>query len=120
MGDIDRHEVPAGEICGELRGDVFEEALDVDESSVTNPQVCRAIIAALSSEAADSYYARIFKDYVAAKRQLGDPIDGISFDGFVARIRASEQELSAKHARPVRYIVELRGNSVVLIAVPLT
>jgi hypothetical protein len=98
----------------------FEEALDVDESSVTNPQVSPAVIASLSSEAADAYYARIFKDYVGAKRQLGDPIDGIFFDGFVARIRASEQELAVKHGRPVRYIVELRGNSVVLIAVPLT
>ena len=98
----------------------FEEALSVDESSVTNPQVSPSVIAALSAEPEDAYYARIFNDYLAAKRQLGDPVEGISFDGFVSRIRSSERELAAKHGRPVRYIVELRGGSVVLIAVPMS
>jgi len=98
----------------------FQEALSVDESSVTNPQVSPDVIAMLSSETEEAYYARVYRDYVAAKKQLGDPIDSISFDGFVARIRASEQEIIAKHGRPVRYLVEVRGNSVVLIAVPMS
>lgn len=98
----------------------FEEALSVDESSVTNPQVDPAVVAALASEPADAYYARIFRDYVGAKQKLGDPIDGLSFEGFVGRIRASEQDMAAKYGRAVRYIVEQRGNSVVLIAVPMS
>jgi len=97
----------------------FQEALSVDESSVTNPQVSPEVIAMLSKETDDAYYARVFRDYVAAKKQLGDPIDGISFDAFIGNIRASEQEISAKHGRPVRYLVEVRGTSVVLIAVPM-
>ena len=56
---------------------------------------------------------------MAAKQQLGDPVEGISFEGFIANIRSSEQEIAAKHGRPVRYLVEVRGNSVVLIAVPM-
>jgi hypothetical protein len=98
----------------------FEEALSVDESSVTNPQVDPGVVASLSAEPADAYYARIFKDYIVAKQKLGDPIDGLSFEGFAARIRASEQEMDSKYGRSVRYIVELRGNSVVLIAVPIS
>jgi hypothetical protein len=97
----------------------FEEALSVDESSVTNPQVSPDVIAMLSKESEEAYYARVYRDYVAARRQLGDPVEGISFDGFIAHIRASEQEVAAKHGRSVRYLVEVRGNSVVLIAVPM-
>ena len=73
----------------------------------------------LSKESDDAYYARVYRDYIAAKEQLGDPVEGISFDGFIAHIRSSEQEVAAKHGRPVRYLVEVRGNSVVLIAVPM-
>ena len=97
----------------------FQEALSVDESSVTNPQVSPEIIAMLSKESDDAYYSRVYRDYIAAKQQLGDPVDGISFDSFIANIRSSEQEIAAKHGRPVRYLVEVRGNSVVLIAVPM-
>ncbi len=97
----------------------FEEALSVDESSVTNPQVSPDVIAMLSKESEEAYYARVYRDYIAARRQLGDPVEGISFDGFIAHIRASEQEVATKHGRPVRYLVEVRGNSVVLIAVPM-
>src|SRR5664280_65500 len=97
----------------------FQEALSVDESSVTNPQVSPEVIAMLSAESQDAYYARVFRDYVAAKQQLGDPVEGISFEAFIARIQSSEQEIAAKHGRPVRYLVEVRGNSVVLVAVPI-
>lgn len=97
----------------------FQEALSVDESSVTNPQVSPEVIAMLSKESVNAYYARVYRDYVAAKQQLGDPVEGISFEGFIANIRSSEQEIAAKHGRPVRYLVEVRGNSVVLIAVPM-
>ncbi len=97
----------------------FEEALSVDESSVTNPQVEPSVVAALAAEPSDAYYTRIFREYVGAKQKLGDPIDGLSFEGFVGRIRSSEQEMAAKHGRSVRYLVELRGSAVVLIAVPI-
>ena len=76
-------------------------------------------MAMLSKESDDAYYNRVYRDYVAAKQQLGDPVEGISFDAFIDNIRSSEQEIAAKHGRPVRYLVEVRGNSVVLIAVPM-
>jgi hypothetical protein len=97
----------------------FEEALSVDESSIANPQVDAGTIASLAAEPAEAYYSRIFRDYVSAKQKLGDPIDGLSYDGFMNRIRANEQEMSAKYGRAVRFIVELRGNAVVLNAVPI-
>ncbi len=96
----------------------FQEALAVDESAAG--QVDPGAAAALAAEGADQYYRRLYNEYIAAKRQLGEPVDHITFDAFVGRIRTSEAETSQKQGRPVRYQVQLRGNAVVLIAVPLS
>jgi hypothetical protein len=100
------------------RAQDFQEALAVDESAVQG-QADPSVAAALSTEPADQYYRRLFSEYIAAKRQLGDPVDHITPAAFEAKIRASEQEMAQKHGRPVRYQVQLRGNAVVLNAVPL-
>lgn len=100
------------------RAQDFQEALSVDESAVAgaaDPSVAQA----LASEPAETYFRRLFEEYISAKRQLGDPVDHITFEAFSAKIRLSEQEMTQKHGRPVRYQVQLRGNSVVLNAVPL-
>jgi hypothetical protein len=103
----------------EPSGRDFSEALSVDESYVTTQAVDPAVLAKLVSEPPDQYYARLFREYVAAKRELGDPVDHIQLEGFRFRIEGSEQEIAQKHGRPVRYQVKLRDGSVVLIAVPL-
>jgi hypothetical protein len=97
----------------------FREALAVDESSVSGQALDPALVTALAAEPAEQYYRRLFCEYVAAKQQLGDPVDHITHSAFVERIRVNEEELARKHGHPVRYKVELRGNSVVLIVVPL-
>jgi hypothetical protein len=97
----------------------FQEALAVDESSVAG-NVDPTVSAALGAEGADQYYRRLYNEYIAAKRQIGEPVDHITFEAFVGRIRASEAETSQKHGKAVRYQVQLRGNAVVLIAVPLS
>jgi hypothetical protein len=100
------------------RAQDFQEALAVDESAVAGT-ADPSVAAALAGEPDEQYYRRLFKEYIAAKKQLGDPVDHITFDAFAGKIRASEQEMSQKHGRPVRYEVQLRGNAVVLNAVPL-
>jgi hypothetical protein len=97
----------------------FQEALAVDESSVEG-SVDPSMAATLAAENADQYYRRLFNEYIAAKRQIGEPVDHITFEAFVGRIRSSEAETSQKYGKPVRYQVQLRGNAVVLIAVPLS
>ncbi len=100
------------------RAQDFQEALAVDESAVTG-EGDPSVAVTLAKEPADEYYRRLFGEYIAAKRQLGDPVDHITPAAFQAKIQASEQEMAQKHGRPVRYQVELRGTSVVLNAVPL-
>jgi hypothetical protein len=96
----------------------FQEALAVDESSVGS--VDPNVSAALGAEGADQYYRRLYNDYIAAKRQLGEPVDHITFEAFVGRIRGSEAESSQKLGKPVRYQVQIKGTAVVLIPVPLS
>ena len=107
-----------------------------DKPKMTNPRLARGVAAPRVGEAGGEtgssarlarslygisyeYYRRLFSEYIAAKRQLGDPVDHITPGAFEAKIRASEQEMAQKHGRPVRYQVQLRGNAVVLNAVPL-
>jgi hypothetical protein len=100
------------------RAQDFQEALAVDESSVSG-QADPSVAASLAKEPADQYYRRLFNEYISAKRQLGDPVDHITPEAFQAKIQLSEREMAQKHGRPVRYQVELRGNSVVLNAIAL-
>lgn len=97
----------------------FTEALAVDESVVSQPSFDPAAAQALAGTPEDQYYAGLFESYVQAKRQVGDAVDHITFEAFRDRIRGSEQEMLAKHGRPVRYRVEVKGGTVVLLAVPL-
>jgi hypothetical protein len=95
----------------------FEDALSVDETTMSGDVVADA---ALRDEPAESYYRRIFDEYVTAKRSLGDPTEGITLPAFVERIKASEAEMQEKHGKPVRYHIEVRGREVVLLAMPLS
>lgn len=100
----------------------FQGALEVDERQQAGQhaeQVDMKAAAALAAEPTEHYYARIFQEYIDAKRSIGDPVDHITMDSFIERIKQREIEMSNKSGRPVRYQVELRGREVVLIAVQL-
>lgn len=97
----------------------FTEALSVDESTVmggADPAVAQA----LHAESESVYYSRVFGEYVAAKRSIGDPSDHITERELTERLQASEQELAQKHGKPVRFRVEVKGKEVVLVAVALS
>ena len=98
----------------------FQGALEVDESqNGPSEQVDLAAASALAAEPANVYYPRIFSEYIKAKQSIGDPVEHITQDSFVERIKQRETEMSSKTGRPVRYQVQLRGREVVLIAVQL-
>jgi hypothetical protein len=99
-------------------GKAFQEALAVDESMAMSGTATPES-QALRAEPDDQYYGRIFSEYVAAKRSVGDPTDHITKDEFIGRIMASEREMGQKHGKPVRYKVEVKGKEVMLIAIPL-
>jgi hypothetical protein len=97
----------------------FAAALNVDERMVSLSLEDVEDGHALRDEPPEDYYKRIYDEYLAAKQRLGDPTDNIKFAGFKKRIADSEQQFSATHGKPFRFRVELKGQEVVLVAVPL-
>ena len=94
----------------------FKDAMSVDQrADAFDPAAAHA----LSSESAQSYYSRIYREYIAAKKANGEQTDHISEAAFTTRIQGMEKDAQQKHGRPVRYQVIARGKEVVLIAVPL-
>jgi hypothetical protein len=101
----------------------FTDALAVDDKRMMQPAseitMDPEAIRALAAEAPSAYYARIYREYVAAKRNIGEATDHITEQAFAARIQGMEQEAAQKYGRPVRYQVQARNREVVLLAVPL-
>ncbi len=97
----------------------FTAALNVDERMVSLSLQDVAEASKLRDEAVEDYYKRIFDEYIAAKKELGDPTDHLRFAGFNRRIRDSERQLSDRHGKPFRYKIEKKGTEVMFVAVPL-
>jgi hypothetical protein len=92
-----------------------------DDFSLETPAAAipRNLGARPAPEPADAYLKRLFDEYIAAKRSVGDPVDHITAAAFAERIRASEAETSQQLGKPVRFKVEVHGREVALVAVPL-
>jgi hypothetical protein len=97
----------------------FNDAMAVDDKRGAEGAIDPAVVAQLAAEGPAQYYGRIYREYIAAKRQLGEQTDHITEQAFVGRIQGMEKDASEKSGRPVRYQVQARNKEVVLIAVPL-
>ncbi len=98
----------------------FGDALSVDKSGQAHATGASDVDAAkLAAEPADAYYARLYREYIAAKKALNEQVDHITDAAFKSRIQGMETDASSKHGRPVRYHVQSNGREVVLLAVPL-
>jgi len=97
----------------------FSDAMSVDKSGGAGGGGEAVDAAALKQEGADQYYSRIFSEYIAAKKSLGEATDHITPDTFKTRIQGMEQDAQQKHGRPVRYKVQTVDGQVNFLAVPL-
>lgn len=98
----------------------FSDALAVDDKRMSEAmEVVPESAARLANEPEEQYYTRLYQEYVAAKRALGEATEHITESAFRTRIRGMESEAEEKYGRPVRYQVQRRDREVVLIAVPL-
>ncbi|MBZ0115640.1 MAG: PDC sensor domain-containing protein [Sandaracinaceae bacterium] len=67
----------------------------------------------LAAEPEDAYYARIYEEYVDAKKGVGEDVSNVPQDRFVQRLQANEKQLVKKHGcRMVRFQVQTRGTQV--------
>lgn len=75
---------------------------------------------ALAAEPEGNYLRRLFDEYVAARQHTGEGSDGLTFDGFVSKLRQNEAVLRAKYqCRAVRFKVVTREGRVTLKPVPI-
>jgi len=103
----------------------FSDAMAVDdrksgmslEGNTAGPDA--AAVRRLVDEPASAYYPRIFAEYIAAKKALGEPTEQITEATFVARIQEMEREASGRLGKAVRYQVASNGREVSLLAIPL-
>jgi methyl-accepting chemotaxis protein len=112
-----------GRVSGAPNAANFTEALAVDDrrmqyqpgEGTLDPEA----VARLAAEPAQQYYARIYREYISAKRAIGEATEHITERAFASRIQSMEQDAARKYGRPVRYQVQARNKEVVLLAVPL-
>lgn len=99
----------------------FTDALEVDDKKMGAPGagVDPATVQRLAAEPSAQYYTRLYGEYIAAKKALGEATDHISEAAFAGRIQSMEADAAQKYGRPVRYQVHARNKEVVLLAVPL-
>jgi hypothetical protein len=101
----------------------FTDAMAVDDkrvaSGASEPTSDAAVALRLAQEPAQAYYGRIYGEYIAAKRALGEATEHITEQAFATRIQGMEKEAATKYGKPVRYEVRSSGKEVVLLAVPL-
>ena len=75
---------------------------------------------ALAQEPEAEYYKRLFSEYIAARKAAGEKSDGVSFEGFVAKLRISEGNLKKKYGcKAVRFRVATKDGQVTLKPVPI-
>jgi len=69
----------------------------------------------LAAEDEKAYGTRVFNEYVAAKKALGENVSNITIDRFLQRLSGRAEALAKQHGcRAVRFQVQSGGNQVVL------
>ncbi len=73
------------------------------------------LAAQLASEPEDTYFSRIYEEYVGAKRALGEDVSQVTRERFVQRLQGNARVLCKKHGcREVRFQVVRDGQVVAL------
>lgn len=83
-----------------------------------SPKEAEAV--ALAQEPEEVYLQRLFDEYVAARREHGEDVSGVTFDSFTNKLRINEANLRQKYeCRAVRFKVVSDGGKVTLKPVPI-
>ena len=93
--------------------------LSVADASTTGPQTSPEL-QALADEPEEAYLKRTFEEYVAARKGTNEGTDGLTLDGFAAKLKQNEAALKKKHgARMVRFKVIVKNGQTTLKPYPI-
>ncbi len=99
------------------QGSAFESTTGMSSASSGSGETIDdpALAAQLAAEPEDSYYTRVYQEYVQAKTAMGENVSNIPADRFIQRLQGQAASLAKKHGcRMVRFQVETKGNQVSL------
>lgn len=90
-----------------IADEISEAALELEE--ITSDEV---------RESATDYYHRLFKEYVAARKVVGESVSGITYAKFVEKIARTEKNLREKYnCQQILFRVEIKNKQVVLVPI---
>jgi hypothetical protein len=103
------------------QGGRWQGELAVEENP-TGPQTALSPEnVSLANEPEDQYLRRVFDEYVAARKQTGEGIEGLAYEGFAAKLKQNEAALRKKYdAKMVRFKVVVKNSQTTLKPVPIT
>jgi hypothetical protein len=74
----------------------------------------------ISMDAEEAHIREVFAEYVAARRQCGEPVGSITLEKFRAKLAANRQQLIAKYAcRTARFSVYIKDGKAAIKATPV-
>jgi len=74
----------------------------------------------LLAEPAEAYYRRLFREYVDARRRVGEAVDRVTYPAFVEKLARNERRLKDRlGCRNVRFEVAVRDEQVMLTPIPI-
>jgi hypothetical protein len=93
--------------------------VEFDEAEASATPRPDSELAALAQESEPDYYKRIYTEYLAARKAVGQP-DEVSFENFIAKLKMNEGKLKAQHqCKAVRFRVVTKDSKVSLKPVPI-
>ena len=104
---------------GTYKRDVFKAKLHMKERPPEKAAEKKQEKRPEAPEISDDKLRRLYDTYLVARRQCGEPTDGLSYDSVAARIRAQVPQLIEKHkAKNIEFKVVIKGGKAVLKAIP--
>ncbi len=99
-------------------GNIIQPAALAFDTEGLSPKDQEAV--QLAREPEESYYRRVYDEYVAARRDNGENVEGVSYESFVAKLRLNEANLKTKYeSSAVRFKVVTKDGKVTLKPVPI-
>lgn len=99
----------------EFRASMTSPSSSSGEGGARDPIDDPHVAAQLGAEPDEAYFGRVFQEYVAAKRAVGEDVSSIPQERFIKRLQANGEALAKKHGvRLVRFQVQTEGNQVAL------
>ncbi|MBI5477861.1 MAG: hypothetical protein HY906_03330 [Deltaproteobacteria bacterium] len=96
-------------------------AMAVPAPTAARPVVAAPPAAAPSPEGdLDAYFHQVFHEFVDMKKACGEPVDAMTFDKFVVKLRDNRQQLIEKYScKAVRFQVYIKDGKAALKATPV-